>query len=151
VNYEVLALAVLLHDIARGEESRGHAKRSAEIAERLLRELGCPEDRIQRVVEAIRTHSFSAGETPRSLEARILSDADKLDAIGAVGVARCFTEGGLRRRDLPASIYHFYEKLLRLRSVLYTPEARQLAERRHRFLEMFLQEFYKDLRESTLQ
>lgn len=95
---EVLALAALLHDIARPLEDSGkvedHALEGARIARRYLRSLGYPEDKVEAVAHAIEAHRFSRGPEPATLEAKILSDADKLDAIGAVGIARVFMYSG---------------------------------------------------------
>ncbi|MCD6372830.1 MAG: HD domain-containing protein [Thermococcus sp.] len=139
---EVLALAALLHDVARPMESRGevhdHAKAGAEIAGEYLKELGYPEEKLENVVHSIEAHRFSRGPEPRTLEARILSDADKLDAIGAVGIARVFMYSGEHGRDIAASLKHFEEKILKLKDLMYTETARKMAEERHRFTEEFI-------------
>ncbi|MDK2384333.1 MAG: HD domain-containing protein, partial [Candidatus Korarchaeota archaeon] len=128
----------------RGVDGEGHAEASARAAERILRALGYPEGRIARVVEAIRSHGLSSSRAPRSVEAAILSDADKLDAIGAVGVARAFMESGRRGRGFEETLRHFEEKLLRLRDMMYTGEGRRLAEARHKAMEEFLEELLRE-------
>jgi uncharacterized protein len=96
-NLEVLRTATLLHDMARAEQARtgiDHAVAGAEQARELLRRAGQPDDFVEAVCQAIATHRFRTGPAPQSLEAKILYDADKLDSIGAVGVARAFAYGG---------------------------------------------------------
>ncbi len=137
---EVLAKAAELHDIARGEPN--HARRGAEIARGILQDQGYSADFITKVAHCIEAHSFSSGVAPQTLEAKILSDADKLDAIGAIGVARAFLFSGETGRTIEGTLRHFEEKLLTLKDLLYTETARRLAERRHRFL----QEFYRTLK-----
>ncbi len=138
---EVVSVAAELHDLARGEPD--HAERSAERAREILRARGCPEGFIERVVHCIEAHSFSGGVEPRTLEAQVLSDADKLDAMGAIGVARAFLYSGEVGRSLEETLRHFEEKLLVLRDSLYTETARELGRARHGFL----MEFYRRLRE----
>lgn len=153
VDYKVLILSVLLHDIGRLAEDRlgkHHAVISAEIAKKLLENLGFSEDLVERVVEAIRTHSFSRNEQPRSLEAMILSDADKLDAIGAIGVARTFMLGERWGRGIDGTVKHFYEKLLKLKDMLFLDYSKKIAQRRHKLLEIFLENLLRDLSESSI-
>ncbi|MDV3103260.1 HD domain-containing protein [Thermococcus waiotapuensis] len=139
---EVLALAALLHDIARPLEDAGkvedHAAEGARIARRYLKGLGYPDEKVEAVAHAIEAHRFSRGPEPGTLEAKILSDADKLDAIGAVGIARVFMYSGEHGRDIEASMRHFEEKILKLKDLMYTETARKIAEGRHRFTEEFL-------------
>jgi uncharacterized protein len=139
---EVLGLAALLHDIARPLEDSGriedHAAEGARLARRYLRSLGYPEEKIEAVAHAIEAHRFSRGPEPKTLEAKILSDADKLDAIGAVGIARVFMYSGEHGRDIEASIRHFEEKILKLKDLMYTETAKRIAEERHRFTEEFI-------------
>ena len=147
VDTEVLDIAAILHDVGRALSPENHAEASARFAERLLRALGYPEDRIGRVVEAIRSHSFSSGRRPRSIEAAILSDADKLDALGAVGIARVFMYSGAHGRGIEESIRHFYEKILKLPSLMLTKPGRRMAEERVRIVKLFLEELEKELRD----
>ncbi len=145
VDLEVLEAAALLHDVGRGSES--HAEVSAQRAREILGELGFPKEFIERVAEAIRSHSFSGGGEPRSLEAMVLSDADKLDALGAIGVFRAAAYGDRIGRGIDGLIKHAEEKLLKLRALMRTEAGRKLAERRHRFLEEYLEELRQELGE----
>jgi len=138
-NLETLKIAALLHDIAR--DGRGdHAKNSAEEAERILRALGLQRTKISRIVDAIKTHRFSGKSTPRTMAAKILADADKLDAMGAVGIYRAATFGAEVQRPIQSTIDHFNEKLLKLKDLMHTKTARRLAERRHKFMLAYLKQ-----------
>ncbi len=151
VDYNVLVLAVLLHDIGRGLEDLTrihHSVLSSRIARRILSLLGYDDDTISRVSEAIETHSYSLNKKPKSIEAMILSDADKIDAMGAIGVARAFMLSGIKGRGISETIRHFHEKLLRLENMLYLEESKNIAKRRRVFLEKFLNELLRDLEES---
>jgi uncharacterized protein len=146
---EVLALAALLHDIARPLESAGkiedHATEGAKIARHFLKSLGYPEEKVEAVAHAIEAHRFSRGPEPKTLEAKILSDADKLDAIGAIGIARVFMYSGEHGRDIEASLKHFEEKILKLKDLMYTETAKKIAEERHRFTEEFIERIKKEI------
>ena len=155
---EVLAAACLLHDcvaVENGSPLRARASRlAAERAGVLLAGLGWAPGRTGAVVHAIEAHSFSAGIAPRSLEARILQDADRLDAIGALGIARCFYTAGrlgsalyhpgdphAERRghdDARYALDHFGVKLLHLASGFQTRTGRDMSAVRHRRLERFV-------------
>jgi len=140
---ETLKIAALLHDIAR--DQRGdHAKSSAKEAERILRTLGFQQTKISRIVDAIKTHRFSGKSKPRTLEAKILADADKLDAMGAVGVYRAAAFGAEIQRPIQSTIDHFNEKLLKLKDMMYTKTARRLAEGRHKFMLAYLKQIEKE-------
>lgn len=140
---EVVAKAAELHDVARGRED--HARVGAEIARRLLHGQGYPPEFIDKVTHCILSHSFSSGITPATLEAKVLSDADKLDAIGAIGIARAFLYSGETGRSLEETQRHFEEKLLRLKDSLYTDTARRLAVERDRFLREFYAQLEQEL------
>jgi len=146
---EVLALSALLHDIARPLEDSGkvedHALEGARIAARFLKGLGYPEERVKAVAHAIESHRFSGGPEPETLEAKILSDADKLDAIGAIGIARVFMYSGEHGRDVEASLRHFEEKILKLRNLMYTETARRIAEERHLFTVEFIERIRREI------
>ncbi len=140
---EIVSKAALLHDSFRNEEK--HALKAADFARKVLREEGYGEEFIEAVAHAIEAHSFSGKMEPRTLEARVLSDADKLDAMGAVGVARAFIVAGEKGRSIEETVKHFEEKLLKLKDLLYTDTAKKLAEKRHEFLKKFYEEIKRDL------
>ncbi len=144
-NIEVVTKAAELHDIARNEED--HAKASAKIAAEILAFEGYSKDFIDAVVHAIESHSFSSNVKPRTLEAKILSDADKLDAIGAIGVARAFLYSGEKGRSIEETLRHFEEKLLKLKDLLYTDTAKAIAAERYEFLRKFYEELKRELEE----
>jgi uncharacterized protein len=161
----LLAAAVLLHDCVTVEKDsplREQASRlSAEKAEQMLEKLQWDSLEIEAVSDAIRTHSYSAGLVPKSLEGRILQDADRLDAIGAVGIARCFYTAGRmgsklydaldpqgKERDLDDRRYaldHFPMKLLRLATGFQTRAGSRMARERHSRLQAFYDAFMGEL------
>lgn len=162
---EILAASALMHDcVAVEKSSPDRAKASvlaADKAARLLAEIGWSEPRIAAVHHAIEAHSFSAGIAPRTLEARILQDADRLDAIGMVGVARCFYIAGrmgslLYDLDDPTAesrplddkryaIDHFEAKLLKLTAGFQTEAGARRAHARQVRLRRFLDEFLEEI------
>ncbi|MDF0603777.1 HD domain-containing protein [Psychromarinibacter sp. C21-152] len=162
---EVLAAAVLLHDcvaVEKDSPERAMASRlAAAQAREVLGGLGWPEPRIGAVAHAIAAHSYSAGIEPETLEARVLQDADRLDAIGLIGVARCFYVTGRMGRALydpedPAAearalddarfgLDHFRVKLLRLAEGFRTATGQALARARHARLEAFLDGFLDEV------
>ena len=168
VDVLVVGAAALLHDIGemRSYESKlRHVEESVKIARKVLKELGFPGEKIEDVVYAISVHSFTKGHVrPRTLEAQILQDADRLDALGAIGIAKCLMPSGAWERQLyhyddpfaskrklndkEYAIDHFYVKLLKLPSLMNTKTGKRLAKRRVKILEMFLKELKKELRES---
>jgi uncharacterized protein len=145
VDREVLEVAVLLHDIGRVSGDKDHAKRSTEIAQIVLELASFPKDKVGKVVEAIQSHSFSEGVKPMSIEAKILSDADKLDALGVIGIARVFAFSGSRGRSLKESIQHFYDKILQLPNLLFTDIAKSIAIKRIDVVKKFLEDLEKEI------
>ena len=143
---EIVALAALLHDADDHKlfQTEGNAN-----ALGFLRANQVPEERIGRILEAINSVSFSQnhGRVPDTLEGKIVQDADRLDAMGAIGIARTFAYGGEHGRPLRASVEHFHDKLLRLKDTMNTEAARELAEKRHAFLESFLKELSEETQE----
>jgi uncharacterized protein len=149
---EIVRTAALLHDVARGRGDRlinDHALAGAEFARRLLE--GHPPDRVEAVAHAIAAHRFRTGPMPQTLEAKVLHDADKLDAIGAIGVARAFAYGGHEGQrlwgEVPADyqesqatrhehtpVHEYHIKLSRIKGRLLTESARHLADERHAFM-----------------
>jgi len=166
----VIELAALLHDIADSKFHNGNEELGPERSERFLKDLDLPDDVIDHVVNLVRHVSFkneldpSGEEGFDSIELRVLKDADRLDAMGAIGVARAFHYGGYKNRALydpsiqpvdkqskeqyktskAPTINHFYEKLLLLRDKMNTQTGRQMAEERHAFMESFLDHFYRE-------
>ena len=161
----VLRLAAVLHDIGREEEDRSHGRichgrSGAALARKILVKHGCDPGTVKAVVHCIRTHRFRRGGAPRTLEARVLFDADKLDSIGAVGVGRAFLfagEIGARLHDKTIDVrktkpytrddtaYREYlVKLSRVRDRMMTKEGRRLAAERHRFMAAFFDRLNKE-------
>jgi uncharacterized protein len=122
-----------LHEIA-DRKTFGEEK-GMEMIREFLNKQGVDAETIEKICEIIANISFSKGKTPASLEGKIVQDADRLDAMGAIGIARCFAYGGKNNRVIydpenieDTSIGHFYEKLLRLKDLMHTQIARKLAE-----------------------
>jgi uncharacterized protein len=139
---DILIPAAILHDIGRAKEN--HAQQSAVMAREILEELGYP--KVDDIVHVIEVHSFSAGGEAKTLEANILSDADKLDAMGAIGAYRAAQYGVEHERQQEEFINHFHEKLLKLKDLLYTDEARKLAEKRNKFMLQYLDQLERELK-----
>jgi uncharacterized protein len=160
-----VALAALLHDIADSKFNGGDEEIGPRIAGEFLNSLGLGADLIDHVQKIIKNMSFKAslGQIDfHSLELNIVQDADRLDAIGAIGIARAFTYGGYKNRTLydpevpPAlnmtkeaykqseapTINHFYEKLLLLKDLMKTTSGRSIAQKRHDFMQHYLDQFY---------
>jgi uncharacterized protein len=163
----VLGLAALLHDIGRKEEqiSRGkicHARVGSQKAGVLLSRIGLPDRIINKVQACIQSHRFRGKESPKSLEAKILFDADKLDSIGAVGIGRAFLfagEVGARlhnaHKDLSQTVSYsredtayreFQVKLIKIKDRMLTSAGKDLAEGRHRFMVRFFQRLDLEVR-----
>lgn len=140
---EIVALAALLHDA--DDHKLFHTENNANARSFLTARKVAPE-KIKRICEAINAVSFSQnrGKRPETLEGKIVQDADRLDALGAIGIARTFVYGGEHGRSLDESVAHFHEKLLLLKDELNTEAARKLAEPRHAFLERFLEEYERE-------
>ena len=140
---ETVALAALLHDA--DDHKLFHTENNANARSFLTARGAAPEktERICRVINAV-SFSQNRGKRPETLEGRIVQDADRLDALGAIGIARTFAFGGEHGRPLEDSIAHFHEKLLLLRDGLNTETARRIAAPRHAFLERFLEEYEKE-------
>jgi len=138
----ILIPAALLHDIARPiEKEKGlmHEVEGARMAEEFLLSIAYDATLIPRIAQAIRTHRFTTMEKPAFLEAEILSDADKLDAMGAPGIARTFLRAGEYGGGIDDAIAHFHDKLLRLHTTMYTATGQKIAQERHAFLVRFLE------------
>ena len=163
IDEDVLFAAVWLHDVGRTKEDRGeiadHAEWGAREAGRILRDLDADADTVAAVQHCIRAHRYSNDVDPETPEAELLSDADNLDALGAVGVARVFSYGGelgqpLHDPDLPpdaddsasgeTQLNHVHEKILSLRDRMYTDAGRALAEERHDYVVEFAERFERE-------
>jgi uncharacterized protein len=165
VDLDILLPAAWLHDcviVPKDSPLRSRASRlAAERAAAFLAEVGYPTDRIPPIEHCIAAHSFSAGIPCETLEAQLLQDADRLEALGAIGLARCLMTGGAMRQrlyspdepfpierrpdDSQQSIDHFFCKLLGLHRTMQTASGRAEAVRRTRFLVQFLRELAKEL------
>jgi uncharacterized protein len=166
-NALVVALAALLHDVADSKFHDGDETLGPKIARTFLETQKLNVPTIEHIINVIENSSFKGGnfETKfNSIELQIVQDADRLDAIGAIGIARAFNYGGFKNRGLydpeiqpnllmtkeeykksnAPTINHFYEKLLLLKDKMNTQTGRELAEGRHKFLEMYLEQFYKE-------
>ena len=163
---DILAPAALLHDIGRREErlSRGtvcHARHGANLAAPLLLDMGYAEADVQAICHCIRTHRYRGSADPRSLEAQILFDADKLDSIGAIGIGRAFLFAGQigarlhnpeidparsKAYTLEDTAYREFQiKMSKVRDQMHTSIGRQLAEHRHAFMEFFFQQLTQEV------
>ena len=161
---EIVRTAALLHDVARGHGDRlavDHASAGAEMARELL--AGQPAERVDAVAHAIAAHRFRTGPAPRTPEARVLHDADKLDAIGAIGVARAFAFGGHEgqrlwdevpeeyqereeNRGQHTPVHEFHLKLVKIQGRLLTESARRLAVERHAYMVGFFERLEEEVR-----
>lgn len=159
----VVKLAVLLHDVEDTKYEKMHEVTTVELLERI----GATQSITDQVLSAIESVSFSGGNAKQltSINGAIVRDADRLDAIGAVGIARAFAFGGARGRKLydqqeearmdmseseyrkkeTATVTHFHEKLLLLKELMVTKEGTRLAEERHEFMVVFLNQLKKEI------
>jgi uncharacterized protein len=160
----LIELAALVHDVG---DRKLHAseKEGEEVTLKLLKSCGVPAETIDKVMDIVRSVSFKGAhvaDTTSTLESKIVQDADRLYALGSIGIARTFAYGGAKGRLLhdpdrqptphntegayygskSPTIHHFYEKLLLLKDRMHTPTARTIAESRHEFMEEFLRRFY---------
>ncbi len=137
----VVALAALLHDVDDHKlfDTENNANARAFLSKEQL-----PKEMIDLICEIINSVSFSKnrGRKPDTLEGKIVQDADRIDAIGAIGIARTFAYGGKAGRTLEDSIKHFYDKLLLLKDEMNTDVAKRLAQKRHDYMQDFLEEYY---------
>lgn len=136
---QLIALAALLHDV---DDHKLFKTKDNANARSFLTGQRLNESRIESICNIINAVSFSKnkGKSPDTIEGKIVQDADRLDAMGAIGIARTFAYGGKCGRDMDSSVEHFHEKLLLLKDMMNTKEARKIAESRHRFMEQFLAE-----------
>lgn len=165
-NMEILLPAVLLHDLViypKGSvKSSKSADESADLAENILRKYRYPQDQIDQICYCIRAHSYSKRLVPASLEGRILQDADRIDALGAIGIARTFSVGGSENRtfynaddpffrsnrdldDMQWTLDHFQTKLLKLEGFMHTETAKKIARERTRFMMLFIRQLQREI------
>ena len=151
----VVALAALLHDV---DDHKLFNTENNENARSFLKMYMAADDKdndaeyinaekIEKICTAINSVSFSKnkGLRPDSIEGCIVQDADRLDALGAIGIARTFAYGGKHGRSIEESAEHFYEKLLLLKDQMNTEEAQRIAEERHEFLVRYIEELKKEI------
>ena len=167
-NTFVVELGALLHDIDDWKFNDGDMEVGAKAARDWLSGLGVANDVIEQIEDIIRTVSFKGAKVDSNmstLEGKIVHDADKLDAMGAIGIARAFAYGGAMHRPMhdpsqnpelhesfedyknkgnTATINHFYEKLLLLKDRMYTDAGKAMAKQRHAFMETYLNQFYEE-------
>lgn len=166
-NLQIVQLSALLHDIADSKFHNGDETLGPKIARKFLESQNVSEQDINHVINIIENISFKGGNFEKnfnSIELDIVQDADRLDAIGAIGIARTFNYGGFKNRtlydpkiapklDMSAEEYknsqaptinHFYEKLLLLKDKMNTSTAKKIATQRHHFMENFLAQFYAE-------
>ncbi|MDO6516294.1 HD domain-containing protein [Zobellia uliginosa] len=170
VDVLVVGLGALLHDIADAKFNGGDESVGPKLAQQFLADLKIDPKTIDHVVKIIENISFKnsletqQGQKFNSLELQVVQDADRLDALGAIGIARAFNYGGFKNRELynpdiapnltmtkeeykkskAPTLNHFYEKLLLLKDKMNTKTGKKLAERRHQFMLDYLEEFYKE-------
>ncbi|MFC1885920.1 HD domain-containing protein [Thermodesulfobacteriota bacterium] len=165
VDMEVLQIAVFLHDIGRSlqDASNGavcHAEKGAQIAHDIIKDLPLSETQKKNIVHCVQTHRFRGENTPKTMEAKILFDADKLDSIGAVGVGRAFLFAG----EVGAGLYNpdvniedtrsyskddtgfreYQVKLNKIKDRIMTQEGKRLANARHDFMDFFFKQFVEE-------
>jgi uncharacterized protein len=163
----VVELAALLHDIADSKFNGGDEEIGPQKAGDFLRTIEIPKETIEHIVDIIRNISFKGGKqhsTFTSKELDIVMDADRLDALGAIGIARTFNYGGFKNRSLydpnippnlsmskeeyknstAPTLNHFYEKLLLLKDLMRTETGKKMAQHRHAFMENYLTQFYAE-------
>lgn len=166
-NEDVVELAALLHDIADPKFHNGDETIALTVSREFLENQNTQEEVIEQVLYVIKNISFkNRGEAPENppIELEIVQDADRIDAIGAIGIARTFNFGGFKnnlmydpfiepklnmskeeyKKSNGTTINHFYEKLLLLKDLMNTQEGKKLAEERHQYMLNFLDQFYKE-------
>ncbi|WP_106914876.1 HD domain-containing protein [Chryseobacterium aurantiacum] len=166
-NQEVVELSALLHDIADPKFHNGDETLAPKISRAFLEQQNVPDETIEKVLYVIENISFkNRGDAPEnpSLELQIVQDADRIDAIGAIGIARTFNFGGFKNNPMydpevepklgmskeeykksnGTTVNHFYEKLLLLKDLMNTEKGKKMAEERHNYMLNFLDQFYKE-------
>ena len=165
-NMDILLPAVLLHDLVMhpkgSAKSSKSADESADLAEDILQSYGYPQDEITQICYCIKMHSYSKKFIPASIEGKILQDADRLDALGAIGIARTFSVGGSENRklynandpfyrtirevdDIQWTLDHFQTKLLKLEYSMHTKMGKKMAQERTSFMLLFIRQLQKEI------
>jgi len=161
---EILKIASLLHDVGRKKEKEDpnkldHAKISSEIASEILDEYKINNEKKFSIINCILKHRFRTGEEPNTIEARILFDADKLDSIGAIGIARAYAFVGSKGLKLYSNknklgtgyekersgLTEFKYKLQKVKDRIFTETAKKIAEERHNFMEYFFEQLNSEV------
>ncbi len=139
----IVSLSALLHDADDHKLFNTENNLNARL---FMEKNDLPPDTIEQICMTINSVSFSKnrGRSPETLEGKIVQDADRLDAIGAIGIARTFAYGGNAGRPLADSIKHFYDKLLLLKNEMNTEAAKDIAQKRHEYMTGFLEEYYEE-------
>lgn len=135
---DILFASAYLHDIAYSRNYENHHSLGAKMAEKILKDCNFPKEKIPSVCSCIAKHRFSTAHKGESIEEKILQDADKLDSMGAIGIARCYYWTGQRRLQLQIAHAHFPQKLLKLSSLMNTKEGKRIAKERHKYMKEFL-------------
>jgi len=163
-DFDLLKTAALLHDIARKYEDLGkvkcHGEGGAKIAKKILSDLRFSKEEIEKICYAIKAHRYKTQTKPITLEAKILQDADRLDALGAICISRVFSYGGEHLRPIydpkippnphytsnaATSINHFFEKILKLKPETFnTKTGRKIAKDRYKYTQEFVERFLKE-------
>lgn len=167
VDVFVVQLGALLHDIADSKFHNGDETVGPKVAREFLFGINVDSNVIEHIIKIIENISFKGGNEPqkfKSAELDVIQDADRLDALGAIGIARTFNYGGFKNRTLfdpsippnlkmskeeykastAPTINHFYEKLLLLKDKMNTKTGKKIAEKRHQFMELYLEQFYAE-------
>ena len=162
---KMITAAVLLHDIVSypksDPRSRNSSLESAEESKKILKKYDFSQHELKIIADAIRDHSFSRGAVPQTLEGKILQDADRLDALGSIGIARTFAVGGAENRpfynkedpfckkrspdDKSWTLDHFYKKLLLLEKSMNTKTGKIMARKRIKIMKKFLDQLKKEI------
>lgn len=160
-NIKLLSIAALLHDV---DDYKIAGYNNYFNTKKFLKENAFSDSEINKIINIIDEISYSKGIVPHTIEGKILQDADRLDAMGAIGIARCFAYGGKMNNPIydlkikpnesmenyknkrGSSINHFYEKLLKLKDLMNTQKGKELAKERHKIMENYLKEFYMEVR-----
>lgn len=145
VNMEILKISALLHDIDQPyNEKQNHVKRSLSKAEQILKEIGYPEEKIKKVLNVISEHSSEDDKEPTTIEAKILFDADKLDGIGAIGIARVFAFCGQNGLTPKEAIEWYKRKIEKALPKMQTKVGKEIVKRELKYVCSFFEKFKEE-------